>query len=132
MAVSGQAGQVSAMAGIDPDRVRDAAQSIQAQGGPNGQGGDAGQGGLFGGYGGGGGFGGNGEDSARAVEVLVEEAAVGEAVEGETSATSIPASHMGRSLGTVRPRTSTRSHLRCWARNRTNPSTGPITLRSHS
>ena len=58
VAITGQAGQVSAMAGIDPDRLRDAAQSIQAQGGLNGQGGDAGQGGLFGGYGGGGGFGG--------------------------------------------------------------------------
>jgi trimeric autotransporter adhesin len=58
VAITGQAGQVSAMAGIDPDRVRDAAQSIQAQGGLNGQSGDAGQGGLFGGYGGGGGFGG--------------------------------------------------------------------------
>jgi carboxypeptidase family protein len=58
VAITGQAGQVSAMAGLDPDRVRDAALSIQAQGGLNGQGGDAGQGGLFGGYGGGGGFGG--------------------------------------------------------------------------
>jgi hypothetical protein len=58
VAITGQAGQVSAMAGLDPDRMRDAAQSIQAQGGLNGQGGDAGQGGLFGGYGGGGGFGG--------------------------------------------------------------------------
>ena len=62
VAITGQAGQVSAMAGLDPDRVRDAVQSGQApgqaQGGLNGQGGDAGQGGLFGGYGGGGGFGG--------------------------------------------------------------------------
>jgi hypothetical protein len=58
VAITGQAGQVSALAGIDADRVRDAIQSIQAQGGLNGQGGDAGQGGLFGGYGGGGGFGG--------------------------------------------------------------------------
>lgn len=56
VAITGQAGQVSALAGLDPDRVRDAIQSIQAQGGLNGQGGDAGQGGLFGG--GGGGFGG--------------------------------------------------------------------------
>jgi hypothetical protein len=55
VAITGQAGQVSALAGIDPDRLRDAIQSIQAQGGLNGQG-DAGQGGLFGG--GGGGFGG--------------------------------------------------------------------------
>ena len=61
VAITGQAGQVSALAGIDADRVRDAIQSIQVQGGLNGQGGDAGQGGqggLFGGYGGGGGFGG--------------------------------------------------------------------------
>ena len=58
VAITGQAGQVSALAGVDVDRVRDAIQSIQVQGGLNGQGGDAGQGGLFGGYGGGGGFGG--------------------------------------------------------------------------
>ncbi len=58
VAISGQAGQVSALAGLDPDRIRDAALSIQAQGGLNGQGGQTGQGGLFGGYGGGGGFGG--------------------------------------------------------------------------
>lgn len=58
VAITGQAGQVSALAGLDPDRVRDAIQSIQAQGGLNGQGGDAGPGGLFGG--GGGGFGGGG------------------------------------------------------------------------
>ena len=58
VAVTGQAGQVSALAGVDVDRVRDAIQSIQVQGGLNGQGGAAGQGGLFGGYGGGGGFGG--------------------------------------------------------------------------
>jgi len=61
VAISGQTGQVSALAGLDPDRIRDAALSIQAQGGLNGQGGEpgqGGQGGLFGGYGGGGGFGG--------------------------------------------------------------------------
>ena len=58
VAITGQTGQVSALAGLDMDRVRDAAQSIQAQGGLNGQGGEAGHGGLFGGYGGGGGFGG--------------------------------------------------------------------------
>jgi hypothetical protein len=60
VAITGQAGQVSALAGIDVDRVRDAIQSIQVQGGLNGQGGDGGQGGLFGGNGGGGGFGGGG------------------------------------------------------------------------
>ncbi|HTX75793.1 MAG TPA: carboxypeptidase-like regulatory domain-containing protein [Terracidiphilus sp.] len=58
VAITGQAGQVSAFAGMDQDRIRDAAMSIQAQGGLNGQGGQDGQGGLFGGYGGGGGFGG--------------------------------------------------------------------------
>jgi len=64
VAVSGQAGQVSALAGMDTDRLRDAIQTIQVQGGLNGQGGPgqggdfAGQGGLFGGFGGGGGFGG--------------------------------------------------------------------------
>ncbi|MGB8031742.1 MAG: carboxypeptidase-like regulatory domain-containing protein [Terracidiphilus sp.] len=58
VAITGQAGQVSALVGIDTDRLRDAALSIQAQGGLNGQGGQTGQGGLFGGYGGGGGFGG--------------------------------------------------------------------------
>jgi hypothetical protein len=64
VAISGQAGQVSALAGLDMDRVRDAAQAIQMQGGLNGQGPQgaeaavAGQGGLFGGFGGGGGFGG--------------------------------------------------------------------------
>jgi len=70
VAITGQAGQVSALAGLDMDRVRDAAQMIQMQGGLNGQGQPgqqgaqaaegalAGQGGLFGGFGGGGGFGG--------------------------------------------------------------------------
>jgi hypothetical protein len=57
VAITGQAGQVSALAGIDVDRVRDAIQSIQVQGGLTGQGGNTG-GGLFGGSGGGGGFGG--------------------------------------------------------------------------
>ena len=58
VAITGQAGQVSALAGLDPDRIRDAVLSIQTQGGLPGQSGEAGQGGLFGGYGGGGGFGG--------------------------------------------------------------------------
>jgi trimeric autotransporter adhesin len=66
VAVMGQAGQVSALANFDPNRVRDALQTIQVQGGLNGQGPGAtgeqgalaGQGGLFGGFGGGGGFGG--------------------------------------------------------------------------
>jgi hypothetical protein len=64
VAITGQAGQVSALAGQDVDRFRDAVQTIEMQGGLNGQdpqgaqGALAGQGGLFGGYGGGGGFGG--------------------------------------------------------------------------
>jgi len=66
VAITGQAGQVSALAGIDLDRIRDAIQTIQVQGGLNGQGGDAGPVSLFGGGGGGfggafgGGFGGGG------------------------------------------------------------------------
>jgi hypothetical protein len=69
VAVSGQAGQVSALAGLDPDRIRDAALSIQMQGGLNGQGAGGGQQALalgasdaggFGGAFGGGGFGGGG------------------------------------------------------------------------
>jgi len=66
VAITGQAGQVIAMAGLDADRVRDAAQSIRAQGGLfGGYGGGDGFGGAFGGNGGGfgaggGGFGGRG------------------------------------------------------------------------
>lgn len=69
VAISGQAGQVSALAGLDPDRMRDAAMSIQMQGGLNGQGpggsqisivNGMGEGGGFGGAFGGGGFGGGG------------------------------------------------------------------------
>jgi hypothetical protein len=62
VAITGQAGQVSAYAGVSPDDRLNA--SAGPQGGPGGQGGPgqggdfAGQGGLFGGYGGGGGFGG--------------------------------------------------------------------------
>jgi hypothetical protein len=60
VAVNGATGQVSAFAGMDQNRLRDAAQSIQAQGGLNGQGAGAqdGEGGIIGGFGGGGGFGG--------------------------------------------------------------------------
>jgi hypothetical protein len=54
VAISGQSGQVSPLAGIDMDRVRDAIETIRAQGGLAG--GDSG--GLFGGGLGGGGFGG--------------------------------------------------------------------------
>jgi hypothetical protein len=58
VAISGQSGQVSPMAGMDMDRLRDAMETMRAQGGGNF--GGAG-GGLFGGGGfGGGGFGGSG------------------------------------------------------------------------
>jgi hypothetical protein len=56
VAISGQSGQVSPLAGIDMDRVRDAIETIRAQGGLSGVDG----GGLFGGGLGGGGFGGGG------------------------------------------------------------------------
>jgi hypothetical protein len=71
VAISGQSGQVSPLAGVDMDRVRDAIETIRAQGGlPGGQGGNfGGGGGLFGGgmmdgLGGlgGGGFGGGGRE----------------------------------------------------------------------
>ena len=58
VAITGQAGQVSPLAGVDMDRLRDALQTIQVQGGLGGQNGQNGQYGLFGGFGGGGGFGG--------------------------------------------------------------------------
>jgi hypothetical protein len=58
VAISGQSGTVSPMAGMDVDRIRDAIETIRVQGGlPGGQGGG---GGLFGGGLGGGGFGGGG------------------------------------------------------------------------
>jgi hypothetical protein len=68
VAISGQSGAVSPLAGLDPDRVRDAVETLRAQGvlpgGPGGQGGGnfGGGGGLGGGLfgGGGGGFGGPG------------------------------------------------------------------------
>ncbi len=64
VAISGQTGAVSPLAGLDPDRVRDAVETLRAQGVlPGGQGGGnfGGGGGLFGGGGGmGGGFGGPG------------------------------------------------------------------------
>jgi hypothetical protein len=54
VAISGQSGSVSPLAGVDMDRLRDAMETMRAQGGMNG--GGAG-GGLFGGGGMGGGFG---------------------------------------------------------------------------
>ena len=62
VAISGQSGSVSPMAGVDMDRLRDAMETVRAQGGMNVDG--VGGGGLFGGGGfgpgGGGGFGGFG------------------------------------------------------------------------
>jgi hypothetical protein len=60
VAIAGQAGAVSPMAGIDMDRVRDAIETMRAQGGAGGNfgglagGGFGGPGGGFGGFGGGG------------------------------------------------------------------------------
>jgi hypothetical protein len=58
VAISGQSGSVSPLAGVDMDRLRDAMETFRAQGGMNG--GDGPGGGLFGGGVGGGGFGGGG------------------------------------------------------------------------
>ncbi len=56
VAISGQTGTVSPLAGLDMDRIRDAIETIRAQGGlPGGQ-----SGGIFAGASGGGGFGGDG------------------------------------------------------------------------
>jgi hypothetical protein len=63
VAISGQTGAVSPLAGLDPDRVRDAVETLRAQGAlPGGQNGQFGQGGGNFGEGGGpgGGFGGGG------------------------------------------------------------------------
>jgi hypothetical protein len=62
VAISGQSGTVSPLAGLDMDRVRDAVETIRSQlGGAGGPGGNfAGMGGLMGGGGFGGGFGGGG------------------------------------------------------------------------
>ena len=69
VAVSGQAGQVSPLAGVDVDRIRDAIETARAQGVlPEGAGGlfGGGGGGAFGGGGGfGGGFGGGGFGGGR-------------------------------------------------------------------
>jgi len=59
VAVTGQAGTVSPLAGIDPDRIRDAIETMRAQGGGGFFGGDGGGGGGFGGGPGGGGGRGN-------------------------------------------------------------------------
>ena len=57
VAVNGQAGTVSPLAGVDMDRVRDAMETAQALGAGGGGGGFFGGGGFGGGFGGGGGFG---------------------------------------------------------------------------
>jgi len=65
VAITGQTGSVSPLAGMDMDRLRDAVETLRAQGGLGEQGGNfgGGGGGLFGGgggFGGPGGFGGGG------------------------------------------------------------------------
>jgi trimeric autotransporter adhesin len=60
VAITGQAGSVSPLAGLDPDRVRDAVESLRAQGGAPGGGGFFGGQDIGGGGFGGGGFGGFG------------------------------------------------------------------------
>jgi hypothetical protein len=76
VAISGQTGAVSPLAGLDPDRVRDAVETLRAQGVlPGGQGGGnfggggsglfGGGGGLGDGFGGPGGFGGGGRGNFR-------------------------------------------------------------------
>jgi trimeric autotransporter adhesin len=62
VSISGQSGQVSPLAGMDPDRIRDAIETLRAQGGIPGGGGlfDGGGGGGFGGAFGGGLVGGPG------------------------------------------------------------------------
>jgi hypothetical protein len=75
VAISGAAGQVSPMAGVDVDRIRDAIETARSQGlipegvgglfGGGGAGGFGGGGGGFGGGFGGGGFGGGGRGNFR-------------------------------------------------------------------
>jgi len=65
VAISGQSGQVSPLAGMDPDRIRDAIETMRAQGGGAGIFGGALGGGGFGGGFGGGGFGGPGGPGGR-------------------------------------------------------------------
>jgi len=61
VAISGQQGTVSPMAGVNVDQIRDAMEAARAANGGQGGPGGAGGGGLFGGFGGGGGgFGGGG------------------------------------------------------------------------
>jgi len=60
VAVSGQAGAVSPMAGLDMDRIRDAVETVRTQMGGPGGGNFGGAGGALGGLFGGGGFGGPG------------------------------------------------------------------------
>ena len=139
VAITGQAGQVSAMAGLDPDRMRDAAQSIQAQGGLNGQGRRRGprrpirrirrrwrirrsfrrrrlwRRGI----------------RWRAAEALAEEAAA-EAAGAETSAASIPASRTAPSPGTEQLRLQRAAIRSARASRRSSRPTDRIASRSPS
>ena len=106
VAISGQAGAVSPLAGVDMDRLRDALETFRAQN-PGVEGNFAG--------GGAGLFGGGGlealegavleaqEDSAEVVSVVEGLVAVAEAwgVAAEISADSIPVNHMARSSGSA-------------------------------
>jgi len=65
VAVNGQSGQVSPLAGVDVDRIRDAIETARAQGGLGGASGLLGGGGLGGGFGGPGGFFGGGRSNFR-------------------------------------------------------------------
>ena len=138
VAISGQTGQVSALAGLDPDRIRDAALSIQSQGGLSGQGGEAGQGGLFGGYGGSGGFGGAfGSGGFSGGGFGGGGGGFGgtrrrEGVDAGTSATSIPDSRTAPSRGTVRIRRSTHCHFHFSASHRFSRPTEAISSRFRS
>jgi hypothetical protein len=113
VAISGQSGQVSPMAGVDMDRLRDAMETMRAQGGQFGGGnfggGGAGGGGGFGGFGGG--FGG-----AAAVSEAGDSAVAGAA----TSVASIPASRMARSSGRAAIRRSMRSRFLCRVSSRSS------------
>ena len=96
VAISGQSGQVSPMAGVDLDQIRDAIEAYRAAN-PGQE--LPGAGGLFGGGGGGGfgggGFGGRGGGFGGGFR----RTAVAAAADAATSAASIPGSHTARSSG---------------------------------
>ena len=96
VAISGQSGSVSPLAGVDMDRLRDAMETMRAQGGFNGDGGTGG--GLFGGGGLGGGFGpAGGFGGGFGVVVVVAEVAAA----AVTSAASIRGSRTAQFSGWV-------------------------------